>query len=347
MFSFEHGDYKYIFEYDTPEELEKYIETMTNNIEKIEAIKNRHFIVHKEMGKAEKSPKTSSITWSDLEIKFITAKKKLDKVSKSTYKAYESTFNKLKDYFKKTKIDDITIEDYEEFRDYLMDDLALKKKTVNNHMAYVNLFLEYGVNYKFIEENNVKGIESLKEDDSLKKENFTDEDIKAIFSYDYPQNYKDIFVIAAYTGMRVSEIIALTPESIKKEENDIYYFDIVKSKTQAGIRKVPIHKDILERVLQMNFPLMDEKSDNASQKAILRQLYKVIDKESTKTFHTFRGTFMSKCQNQFPDVNKILLIQEIVGHSKGQFKLTVDGYGHGFILQLKKEIVDSVAYSFE
>lgn len=126
MFTLETGDYKYIFEYDTPEELEKYINTMTANIEKIEEIKHRHLMAHKAIEKEEKSPKTSSITWSDLEIKFVASKKKAGKVGESTYKAYASTFNKLKEYFNKTKIEEIEIEDYELFREHLADEYEIK-----------------------------------------------------------------------------------------------------------------------------------------------------------------------------------------------------------------------------
>jgi integrase len=343
MFTLEMGDYKFIFEYDTPEELEKYLKLTMATHEQAEEIRNRHNITHKIIEKEEQYPKNVNlgISFFDLETKFLVSKKKLNKVSESSYKAYASTFGKLKDFFDKTKINTITIEDFERFRDFLADEYDLVNKTINNHMKYVNLFLEYGVNYKLINENNVKGIEHLKEDSPL-KENYTDADIQKIFSYDYPQNYKDIFKIGAYTGMRVSEIINLSRENIKIGENEIYYFDILKSKTKAGVRKVPIHKDILDDVLKMDFPLLKEKTNNAAQKAILKQLYKVIDKDSTKSFHTFRGTFVSKCQNEFPQL--LVVIQEIVGHSKGQFKMTSDDYGKGFPLHLKQNIVDTVSF---
>lgn len=343
MYTLELGDYKYIFEYDTPEELDKYLKMTMATHEQAEEIRNRHAMAHKIIKKEEEYPKEKGIGFSfyDLETKFIVGKKKLDKVSDSSYKAYASTFNKLKEFFDKKRIDELTIEDFEEFRDFLAEEYNLVNKTVNNHMKYVNMFLEYGVNYKLIAENNVKGIESLRED-KPEKENFTNEDIRNIFAYDYPQNIRDIFKIAAYTGMRVSEIISLTNESIKIDENEIQYFDILKSKTKSGIRTVPIHKDILDDVLKMKFPLIPEKSDNASQKEILRELYRVIDKESTKSTHTFRGTFLSKCINNFPHL--ILPIKAIVGHSQGNNILTVDDYAKGFYLSIKKEIVDMVSY---
>lgn len=346
MFTLQKGDYKYIFEYDTLEELQLLLKEVTETHKQLEQQPHRALIIHNELDTIEKVKSTKEIDFAELELKFLAHKRKMGKVSTSTYKAYASTFKKLKEYFRKTYIYAIEIEDYEEFRDYLREEYDLKNKTINNHMAYVNKFLTFGVTYKLIPENNVKGLENFKED-AVIKENYTDEDIKNIFAYDYAQNYKNIFTIAAYSGMRVSEIVNLTKESVKKDSNTgIYYFDILKSKTQAGIRKVPIHKNILDDVLdKMNFPLLEDKSANAAQKAILRQLYKVIEKESTKSFHTFRGTFLNKCFSTFPQDQYLSLIQEIVGHSKtNSASLTVDTYAKGFELSLKKEIVDSVFY---
>lgn len=345
------NDYEYIFEYENAEQFRDYLSQIRELHKEMVAI-NPPTTVQKasqidfelEQASREDSINSDFMTFEDLELKFIAQKRKMDKVSASTYKAYASTFNKLKAYFGDTYVYTATIEDYEEFRDYLREEHNLKNKTINNHIAYVNLFLTYAVDYKLIRVNNVKVLENFKED-STTKENFTDEDIKNIFAYDYEQNYKDIFTIASHTGMRVSEIINLTQECVKQDQKSgIYYFDILQSKTKAGIRKVPIHKNILDDVLnRMKFPLLDEeRSNNASQKAILRQLYKVIPKESTKSFHTFRGTFISKCLNNFPE--KLLIIQEIVGHSKTKGSLTIDTYAKGFDISLKKEIVDSVFY---
>ncbi len=66
------------------------------------------------------------------------------------------------------------------------------------------------------------------------------------------------------------EIHELTNDSIRKDIDGIYYFDILKSKTTSGIRKIPIHKDILDRVLKIDFPILKDFSDNAAQKAILK-----------------------------------------------------------------------------
>ena len=61
--------------------------------------------------------------------------------------------------------------------------------------------------------------------------------------------------------------------------------------------------------------------------------------------HTSRATFIGKAINNFPE--KIAIIQDIVGHSKGSQSLTIDTYGKGFSIKNKFEIVKSIIYEDE
>jgi len=336
------GDYELVFEYDTAEELETYLRLAQETQEKIQEKKELYVAVNSRVEKQAQKDFGKSINFIDLEFKFVDAKKKLGKVKDETYRSYSSTFKKLTDYFYKKEIANITIEDYEEFRDHLLKVDKIKNKTINNHLSYTSNFLDYAVSRKLIPENNIKGIGNLKEED-VNKDNFTDEDIKNILAYEYNEpSVENFFLIAMYSGMRQEDIHRLTDESIK-EENGIYYFDILEGKTKNSIRKVPIHKEILEKVLQMDFPLFKKKTINAAQKVLNRRLYKVIDKDSTKSFHTFRAKFISKAINANPE--KIVVVQDIVGHSKSdKDKLTIDTYGKGFDLDIKEMVVNSVSY---
>jgi integrase len=233
------------------------------------------------------------------------------------------------------------VEDFEDFREFLQTEYKLKNKTINNHIVYVNNFLEFALARQLIKHNPVKAHESLKEEEST-KENYTDKDIQQILSNNLDDNILTFVKIAIYSGMRLHEIHNLTNDDIKKDSEGIYYFDINKSKTKNGIRKVPIHEKILNEILETDFPIFKGKTTDAVQKVVNRKIKKIIPTE-TKSFHSFRGTFISKAINKYP--KHIAVIQEIVGHSKSdKDKLTLDTYGKGFSLSLKKEIVDSVDY---
>ncbi|MFA6192633.1 MAG: tyrosine-type recombinase/integrase [Sulfurimonas sp.] len=342
MYTFSKGDFKIIFEYDTIEEYremykdaeEAYKNTMLYNYERVQAA----------LSQVDTSPKSAehSITFEELKNKFLAMKNKSDKVGDSSYKQYHSIFSKLTKYFQDRNIHSLNIEDFEGFRDYLISS-GLVAKTINGIMRNVNQFIKFGVNYKYLKENNVGGLETLKEI-TVKKENFTDEEINTVLNYeDIEPNYKMAFKIAIYTGMRVSEIINIENENIR-EKDSITYIDLPKSKTDAGIRDIPICDKLLSDIKNINFPLFPEKTQSAVQKAILRKLYKILNVEGEKVFHTFRATFIGKAVNTFPE--KLPIIQEIVGHSKSDNNsLTIDTYAKGFDLKLKKEIVDAIEYT--
>ena len=343
MFKMKSGDYELIFEYDTKEELETYLKLAQESHENINQKTQEFIAVNDRLEKQAKKDFGTSLNFIDLEFKFVDAKKKLGKVKDDTYRSYRTTFKKLIDYYYKKEIVNITIENYEEFREHLLNVDKIKNKTINNHLSYTSNFLDYAVSRKLIPENNIKGIGKLKEEEP-DKENFTDEDIKNILAYEYNEPpVENFFLIAMYSGMRQEDIHRLTNESIK-EENGIYYFDILEGKTKNSIRKVPIHEDILEKVLQIDFPLFKKKTINAAQKVLNRRLYKVIDKDSSKSFHTFRAKFTSKAINANPE--KIVVVQDIIGHSKSdKDKLTIDTYGKGFDLDLKEMVVNTVKYN--
>ncbi len=343
MYKMKLGDYKYVFEYDNIEELKEQLELTKATHKEILEEEAKYSKIHNVIDMQKGKPNSGNMTFSELELKFIAYSKDLDKqVSKSSYKAYSNTFNKLKVFFGDECIENITKERFKEFRNYLKDTIKLNSKTINVHLIYVSKFLNYGVEDNLITKNEAKKVEQLEEID-LEKELFTKQDLKNIFKYEYSENYKNIFKILAYTGMRIGELHNLTNDDIRQDENDIYYFNIKDSKTKSGIRKIPIHQNLLDLVKNIDFPIVKGKTDNAFQKDVLKELYKVIDKNSTKSTHTFRANFISQCINNFSE--KISIIQEICGHSQGSQNITIKTYGKGFNLKLKKDIVDSVQYT--
>lgn len=345
MYTMQLGDYKYVFEYDDVNDLK----------EQLAITKATHKEILEEEAKYQKinnivniqdSTNINKLSFSKLELLFLKFLKKELKendkeVSESSYKAYANTFNKLKSYFSDEDVNSISEERFKAFRMHLKKEFKLDNKTINIQIIYLNKFLKFALDEKLIIENKVKRMKKLKET-KLEKENFTKEDIKNIFEYDYQNKiYNNIFKILAHNGMRISELYNLKNNDIKKDENDIYYFNVVDAKTESGNRRIPIHKDILSIVLDIKFPI-STKTSNAFNKEILARLYKVIDKKSTKSLHTFRANFIGECINNYP--SSIEAIQDISGHSQGSKDITINTYAKGFKMKLKKEIVDSVQY---
>lgn len=282
MYTFSKGDFKIIFEYDTMEEYremykdaeEAYKNAMLYNYERVQTA----------LSQVDTSPQSAehSITFEELKSKFLVMKNKSNKVGDSSYKQYYSIFTKLIKYFKDRNIHSLNIEDFEGFRDYLISS-GLVAKTINGIMRNVNQFIKFGVNYKYLKENNIEGLETLKEI-TVKKENFTDEEINAVLNYeDIEPNYKMAFKIAIYTGMRVSEIINIENENIR-EKDSITYIDLPKSKTDAGIRDIPIFDKLLSDIKNTKFPLFPEKLKALFKKQYCENFIKFLMLKAKKYF---------------------------------------------------------------
>ncbi|QSZ41255.1 hypothetical protein GJV85_03720 [Sulfurimonas aquatica] len=348
MFQIDTGDFKLMFEYDTEEELRVALESVKEM--QIQATINRYKEVKQHIESSETN--TSDLTFELLRDKFIARKKADNRVSADSIGAYNTTFKMLISFFKDSLIDSLTVEDFEAFKDFKVKQKTSSNRTINKHLTYTRNFLQFALDRQLISHNNAKPVTPLdevkdKQNRKQEVENYSQSDINKIMNYKYKEPIiKKVFQIALYTAMRQNEINALTQDSIKKdEETGIYYFDITKSKSVAGIRKVPIHKDILEMVLNTSFPLIPNMTKNAFGKKVRYQLYKAVNQGQGKNFHTFRGTFIKRAiKANIDKPNSIFMLQEIVGHAKGETKLTLDTYGKGFEMDTLQNILDSVGF---
>lgn len=71
---------------------------------------------------------------------------------------------------------------------------------------------------------------------------FTNKEIETLWNNIERNEYVSTILMLIYSGVRVSELLDLKKENINLQER---WFDVVSSKTEAGIRKVPISKKTL------------------------------------------------------------------------------------------------------
>lgn len=146
-------------------------------------------------------------------------------------------------------------------------------------------------------------------------------------------------LIALLSGMRRSEIFNLTPARIILNEGQ-YFFDVPRSKTESGIRKVPVHPLLLRlglldfvRAAPADAPLFPDMTGDAMGKFFARLLVSAGVKTKKLTFHSFRHTFIDALRAaQVPE--KVL--QAIVGHASTS---VTDNYGSGHPLSVLAEHV--------
>jgi len=324
--------------FDTIEEqLNKSIEVDKANLEKNKA----RAITTTQKTETIKIEKTEdikqTITFLELQDLFLKHKEKVGKVGLSSIKMYKAALKDLMEYFQDANINELKYQDFENFQNFLIAK-KLNNKTINNKITYLRMFLDYAEKFELVEKNLANKLEMLKEE-VKEKENFTNDEVNLLIE-NAPQEFKNFLQVAMYTGMRLQEILAID-KILVDEKTQIKYIQVGDSKTTSGIRKVPLHQELLN----MKFPLFNIKdgdvrtfSTNIGKR--INRYIETIAKE--KTIHTFRATFINKIVNNFPE--RIEICQEIVGHSKGNKSITLNTYSKEFDIKLKQEIVNTVQY---
>ena len=162
-----------------------------------------------------------------------------------------------------------------------------------------------------------------------------------------------VTMIAAYSGMRIKEITQLHKEDIALKDG-IYCFNIntndgKTTKTKNSIRFVPIHNKLidlglLEYVNSKKSGNIFKVSNKDFSEIFRSQIQrKFIDKDSKKTFYSFRHYFIDYLVQREVEAN---LIAQIVGHEK-QYKILLNTYAKPINANTLKAKVEMVSYENE
>ena len=145
----------------------------------------------------------------------------------------------------------------------------------------------------------------------------------------------DAFIakVGRYHGMRLTEIF----NSPIVEVEGIPCFDVVKSKTKAGIRKVPIRSCITDELVRTR---SDWGTPQAFSKRFGRAKVKVVGKVRSICFHSLRVTFITLAgQAGIPEQQ----VAWCVGHEEGKGN-TMSGklYFKGYSIQKMRDVIEAV-----
>ncbi len=155
----------------------------------------------------------------------------------------------------------------------------------------------------------------------------------------------DLIRLGMYSGARIEELC-----SLKADDCTETVLKITDSKTEAGIREVPVHSllvDVVKRLKEattdgylisgLSFNKYDDRS-NAIGKRFGR-LKKSLGFPDKKVFHSIRKTLVTLLENAGISEN---LAADIVGHEKP--RITYGLYSGGATLAVMKEALERVAY---
>ncbi|MGR9252525.1 tyrosine-type recombinase/integrase [Rhizobium leguminosarum] len=169
---------------------------------------------------------------------------------------------------------------------------------------------------------------------------FTDGELQKLLYLDTPSKrgqpvweaeLKELALISALSGLRIGEIVGLTVDACNGDG-----FDLSKSKTEAGVRLVPIHSKLVELVARRcegrtgkallfaeleglpNAPDTLSKAFTRRRKALGVHEGRDGKRRSLVNFHSFRRTFATKALHADIPESFIEAVIGHVGDSKGK-----------------------------
>ena len=245
-------------------------------------------------------------------------------LSISTLVGYKKINNMLLKFFNNIYINDLTSHDIRLWLEQQSNN-DITTKTIRNRLSLLNAVLTDAVSHKLIKTNPLEEIQLSKEisktasKSDYEIEPFTEEE-KQIIIDNAEGQIKNLIQFNFWTGLRISELIALKWSDIDLEKNITHVKrakvenEIKTTKTKAGIRKViilPKAKEALINQLEFTkdseFIFHNPNTNKAwgSSNKIGEAWKRVLDKTNVKyrnpyqMRHTYASTLLSNGENIF------------------------------------------------
>lgn len=176
----------------------------------------------------------SKITFSEVYEKW--SAEKFPTISDSNVKGYQASYkccealhNRI---FKDLKLSDLQ---------GVIDNCGKNYPTLRKLKVLLNQMYDYAMKYELCNKDYSQYVDILKfknkNPNKTDRSPFTEDEINALW-VQKDNIYAQIVLMLIYSGVRVSELLDLKCENIYIDE---HYFKVVESKTDSGVRVVPIH----------------------------------------------------------------------------------------------------------
>ena len=161
--------------------------------------------------------------------------KKYPTISESNVHSYKASYNACTVLWHKT-FKDIKLNDLQ----MVIDTCGKNYPTLRKIKVLFNQLYDYALKYEIVGKDYSEYVDIIqykdKNPNKYDRNKFDKDEIRRVWSMK-DDKYYQIVLMLLYNGTRVSEFLDLKKEHVHLEEQ---YFEVVSSKTENGIRKVPI-----------------------------------------------------------------------------------------------------------
>lgn len=278
------------------------------------------------------------------------------KVAPKTIDQQESKLDKLSAFLKEKE----RSLDFDAVSAWL-DSLKLASKTLTQYLLAGNVFWKWAMKHDVrwredfkdranpFENHDLPQVRGKAKTDAQRKD-FNLEDISKLHAAALTEGHAilaDLILLGTYTGARIEELCQLKAEHVI-EPDGIKSFDIVDSKTAAGIRVVPVHpalSALVDRLVEQSKGGYLVPSDSKNKYGIRSDaLSKAFGRLKTthgygsqQVFHSIRKTAITQLVRASVQGT---LIAELVGHETGS--VTFDVYSQGATAAQKLEAISKL-----
>lgn len=258
-----------------------------------------------------------------------------DDTNRSTLKNYNAAFGHCTTLHKR-KFGAIKTSDLQS----CLDNCEAGYSTASRLKILFRQLYQYALQYDLVKRDLTAGLKLKQKSTTSKKERFSTDEVQTLWNEQNENEFIPFILIMIYSGCRIMELLNLKKENVHFDEQ---YFDVVESKTDAGIRKVPIADKVLpfwktfyERSQCDNvFTTLDGKMPLSYDNFIKRYWRPINERLGMKhSPHETRHTCISMLTTA--NVNPTF-IKIIVGH-KSMMDLTEKTYTHIEIKDLLEAI---------
>lgn len=162
-------------------------------------------------------------------------------ISRSNINGYKAAW-KLCEKIAKMKFVDVKLSHLQG----VVDESGKNHPTLRKLKVLFGQLFEYAVIHEIItkERNVVEYVDISKagNPNAFDRKPFSKKEVQTVWKWKDSNEYITIILMLIYSGVRISELLDLLKENVNLKEK---WFDVVDSKTKAGIRKVPIADKIL------------------------------------------------------------------------------------------------------
>lgn len=178
--------------------------------------------------------RVAKITFAEIYDKW--SEKKFEEVSISNIQGYKAAYL-LCDSIKDMKFVDIKLNHLQK----VVDESGKNHPTLRKLKVLFGQIYDYAIMHEIIskERDLVQYVDISKagNPNAYNRKPFTKKEVQSVWKWKDSSEYIQVILILIYSGVRIGELLDLKKGNVNLEEK---WFDVVESKTESGIRKVPI-----------------------------------------------------------------------------------------------------------